>query len=198
MMLYLLEYIIITYKLLINYEVSNLRNLLVLVSVIIPLASIITAASTSGWFNILDNALSDLGHATQSKVAPLFNAGLVLGGVLAYTVAITSRDVKRRYNAVLLFSALMLIFIGVFNEVYGKLHFYVSVLFFTGLLFFTAICALDNELSLSLRSTAIVVILVMITSWILHYTLEIPRGAALPELTCILTWLPFYLKIYYK
>ncbi len=175
-----------------------MRNILVTASVALPLAFIAKAASMSEWFNVLENALSDLGHATRSGVAPVFNAGLVIGGLLAYTVAISSRDVKTRYNIVLLFSALTLMFIGVFDEVYGKLHFYVSVLFFIGLLFYTAICALDRALSLTVRSTAVVAVLVMITSWTLHYIFKIPKGAALPELICVVAWLPFYFKIYYK
>ena len=175
-----------------------MRNFAVLLSVIIPILGIIIAIASSGWFNILENALSDLGHATRSKVAPVFNTSLVLGGLLGYTVAIVSKDVKTRYNITLLFIALMLIFIGVFDEVYGKLHFYVSVLFFLGLLFFTALCSLDKELSISLRSTAIVAVLMMIAALVLHFVLEIPKGAAIPELICIILWIPFYMKIYYK
>lgn len=175
-----------------------MRRVLVLLSVITPLVAILVAAVSSGWFNIVENALSDLGHATRSRVAPVFNTGLVTGGILAYTVAITSRDVKRRYNAVLVFSAIMLIFVGVFDEVYGRLHFYVSVLFFLGLLVFTALYALDKEFSPVLRSIAVVVILVMVISWTLHFVLEIPEGAAIPELISVFTWIPFYLKVYCK
>jgi hypothetical membrane protein len=43
---------------------------------------VLLAALLSGWFNPLTNALSDLGHATRSPVAPIFNLGLSLGGFL--------------------------------------------------------------------------------------------------------------------
>ncbi|MEM0065509.1 MAG: hypothetical protein QXH88_01090, partial [Sulfolobales archaeon] len=51
----------------------------------IPLAFIAVAAASAGWFDVVRNALSDLGHATRSSVAPLFNLGLYLG---AFTLAI--------------------------------------------------------------------------------------------------------------
>jgi hypothetical membrane protein len=44
-----------------------------------PLLLVLLAALLSGWFNPLTNALSDLGHATRSPVAPIFNLGLSLG-----------------------------------------------------------------------------------------------------------------------
>jgi len=71
-----------------------MKKEIVLLSIIIPLISILVAAVLSDWFNIVNNALSDLGHAKRSSVAPLFNASLVLGGLLAYTIAITNRDVR--------------------------------------------------------------------------------------------------------
>ncbi|WP_251950245.1 hypothetical protein [Thermococcus argininiproducens] len=39
-------------------------------SVAVPLLSIAIAIMLSGWFSITNNALSDLGHAIMSPVAP--------------------------------------------------------------------------------------------------------------------------------
>ena len=57
-------------------------RLLPVFSVVVPLFLIMLAIALSGWFNIYDNALSDLGHAVRSNVVPLFNLGLSLGGFL--------------------------------------------------------------------------------------------------------------------
>jgi len=175
-----------------------MRKEIILLSIITPLILIIVSAVLSGWFSVMSNALSDLGHAKRSIVAPLFNAGLVLGGLLAYTIAITSRGVKIHYNITLLYSAVMLIFIGVFDEVYGGLHFIVSIAFFLGLLIFILLCTLDKELSLTVRVIGVLLISVSLVVWVLHFTAKTPPGAAIPELISILSWLPFYLKIYYK
>ncbi|MEM2707195.1 MAG: hypothetical protein QW288_06765, partial [Ignisphaera sp.] len=56
--------------------------MLILSSIFVPLICIAISIWLSPWFNILDNALSDLGHATRSSVAPIFNFGLSLGGFL--------------------------------------------------------------------------------------------------------------------
>jgi hypothetical membrane protein len=171
---------------------------LVVLSVAIPLVAIVVSASSSGWFNLVENALSDLGHATRSRVAPVFNAGLALGGLSAYTVAVTSRGVKKRYKLALVFSAIMLIFIGVFDEVYGNLHFYVSVLFFLGLLVYTGLCAVDRDFSAATRSLASVAVVLMAVAWTLHFAFKTPPGAAIPELISVFAWLPLYFKVFYK
>jgi len=57
-------------------------------SIAIPLICIAISISLSPWFNIINNALSDLGHATESSVAPIFNFGLSLGGSLTIIIAI--------------------------------------------------------------------------------------------------------------
>jgi|GEM_PF-6399916 len=51
-------------------------------SIAVPLLAIGIAILLSGWFDIVNNALSDLGHAIKSPVAPIFNFGLSLGGAL--------------------------------------------------------------------------------------------------------------------
>jgi hypothetical membrane protein len=65
---------------------------------VVPLSLITVSALSSGWFNIFDNALSDLGHAVRSSVAPIFNLGLMLGALL---MVIFASLFSMRFNKVL-------------------------------------------------------------------------------------------------
>ena len=44
----------------------------------------------SPWFNWESNALSDLGHAIRSEVAPIFDFGLLLAGFLLMVYVVTA------------------------------------------------------------------------------------------------------------
>ncbi len=163
---------------------------LVLLSVAIPLSFIGLAALLSPWFSLLDNALSDLGHVVKSNAAPLFNLGLVLGGLLSFTVSLKSSWVGRAYNAVLAYSGISLILVGVFDEAYGFLHFAVSVMFFTGLTAFLAVAVVREKLLVKIFSLTLLA--ASITLWCIHYIYGIPRGAAVPELVSIASFIPIY------
>lgn len=63
--------------------------LIPLASIAIPLICIAISIALSPWFSITGNALSDLGHAINSKASPIFNFGLSLGGTLIIVTAIT-------------------------------------------------------------------------------------------------------------
>lgn len=169
-------------------------KLLVLSSVAVPLLCIILAVSFSPWFSILDNALSDLGHAVKSRVAPIFNFGLVAGGLLAFATALRSSRVWLGYNAVLVYSGVMLVLVGVFDEVYGRLHFAVSVLFFIGLGAFLIVAAVREKTFIKVASLAL--LLLSVTAWYIHFTYGIPRGVAIPELVSIFSFTPVYLWKY--
>ncbi|RLG74794.1 MAG: hypothetical protein DRO14_05340 [Thermoprotei archaeon] len=52
------------------------------------LSLIAVAIAYSQWFSIVNNALSDLGHAIRSSVAPIHNLGLSLGGFMVGVHAI--------------------------------------------------------------------------------------------------------------
>lgn len=156
-----------------------------------PLGFIAIAAATSGWFNLTRNALSDLGHATRSSVAPIFNLGLYLG---AFLVAVFASSYSLLYSKtvsiLLLVSAFSLGLVAVFDEVYGALHFWVSVAFFL------SIAALLVAYSLRFRTyvAPAIALAVAASSWVAHLAYRVPRGAALPELVSIFAALPFYLK----
>ncbi len=171
-------------------------RLLVLLSVFIPFSSIGLAALLSPWFSLFDNALSDLGHAVKSNAAPLFNLGLVLGGLLSFTVSLRSPWVSRVYNVVLAYSGLSLILVGVFDEVYGFLHFAVSTMFFIGLAAFLAVAAACEELFIKIVSLTLLA--ASIALWCIHYVYGIPKGAAIPELASIASFTPIYFWKYSK
>ncbi|MEM4035618.1 MAG: DUF998 domain-containing protein [Fervidicoccaceae archaeon] len=155
---------------------------------LVPLIAIVVAIASSPWFSLWHNALSDLGHATMSGAAPVFNGGLVIGGALICSVAAS----LRRGVGLALASSLWLVgaamsLVGAFDEVYGELHFLVSVAFFSSLaLLLSLYAALYRALGplASLAAGALV--------WIAHGLAETPPGVALPELVSVGAALPWY------
>ncbi|MEM1514606.1 MAG: DUF998 domain-containing protein [Candidatus Bathyarchaeia archaeon] len=82
-------------------------------------------------FSWYTSALSDLGHAQNSNVAPIFNLGLLVSGFLVALYSAKSLINYAKYISIsLLFSALMLQAVTTFNEIYGRIHLIVSILFF--------------------------------------------------------------------
>lgn len=166
---------------------------------IISLAAILLAIAMSPWFNLYNNALSDLGHAVKSTAAPVFNAGLVFGGLAAYTVALSSVNAKKVYRAIMAFASVALMLVGVFDEVYGGLHFTVSVLFFVGvLMFLLTYFATERNENIALRALSLAGLLVSIVLWYTHFAFRAPRGAAIPELVSVFILMPFYYLVFYK
>lgn len=156
----------------------------------VPLISIAITASASGWFSLVNNALSDLGHATRSAVAPVFNLGLSLGAFLvAVFAAHYSYRLSKPITYALLVTAFSLNLISVFDEVYGRLHFWVSVAFFLGIAVLLVVYAVVFRNYL----LPLVALALSIGSWIAHLSYGIPRGAAIPELISIFTALPIYI-----
>ncbi len=160
---------------------------LAIASLAIPLLFIAIAASLSPWFNLVGNALSDLGHEVRSPVAIVFNSGLGIGGVLIgiYTARCLWRT---RFAFPGVAMGITLTLIGVIDEYYGWIHFAVSVAFFLSLATFLAIYAATR------RSIAAAVALsIAIALWFTHFAYRIPRGAAIPELISVFALAPFYL-----
>lgn len=159
-----------------------------------PLLMIVLAISMSPWFNIWNNALSDLGHVIRSNVAPIFNLGLAVGGILTIIVGLrVLLPCSRVKGITVTFIGVFLNLIGVFDEVYGWMHFLVSVLFFTAIMvYLIAVVILDRIW------IAIPIVLMHIVMWFIFLTLRIPRGAAVPELLAVFTYLPFYIRDYIR
>ncbi|MFZ8791487.1 MAG: DUF998 domain-containing protein [Thermosphaera aggregans] len=172
----------------------NVRQFIPIIALATPLALILLAIGLSGWFNIVDNALSDLGHATKSNVAVLFNLGLVLGGFLLYSTALMDSRVETVYRAIMAFAGFSLALVGVFDEVYGKTHFIVSIIFFTTILLF--LIYYSSKTDGWRRNGALAGIIASVIAWALHFTIKTPPGAAIPELVSIFSVAPFYLDVF--
>lgn len=170
-----------------------------LLSILTPLVFIVVSASLSKWFNLLDNALSDLGHALRSGVAWIFNLGLATGGVLVIVYSLVyTKGFSKLLSALLVFLGYLLVLIAVFDEIYGFIHFAVSVLFFAVLLAFVILYSMATLRNKNVKVLAFILILLNLITWIAHFAYKTPRGAALPELISILTALPFYTHLVYK
>jgi hypothetical membrane protein len=154
-----------------------------LVGPLIAIFFIVVSIVLSPWFSWWSNALSDLGRSAnsevmpKSEVAPLFNLGLLLSGFLTILYSITSFRNHAKYTSYLLvFIGLTLQLVATFDEVYGSLHFQVSVLFFMALGFASISYIVEKRSVLAFAA-----LIIGSVSWIL-YGLEIySAGIAVPE-----------------
>ena len=114
---------------------SYIYPILGILAFMIPLFSITLSIAFSPWFSFLENALSDLGYSMKSGVAPIFNFGLCTGGILLiiFGIMCVARVANKLLGLILALSGYFLILIAVFDEVYGQLHYIVSLLFFLSL-----------------------------------------------------------------
>ncbi len=176
-------------------KIDKLCFLIALSTIAIPLLFIFIAIILSGWFNMYSNALSDLGHAIRSNVAPIFNMGLSLGALLLTIFAINYvKNVDRLLMTLLILCSFSLNLIAVFNEVYGKLHYWVSVAFFISL----AILLVGYGYFMKQVLLSIIAIAIGIAPWYTHMVYNIPRGAAIPELVSIFIAIPFLITFAYR
>lgn len=131
----------------------------------------------SPWFSWGRNALSDLGHSTRSPVAPIYNLGLFLAGFLMTVYSIKAFEKTARYTSFCLIAAsLMLQLVVVFDEVYGFLHYVVSVLFFIFIGVASLMYAHEGKSLL-----AVVAFAVGLVSWVIYWTGIFSIGVAVPE-----------------
>ncbi|MEM1601030.1 MAG: DUF998 domain-containing protein [Sulfolobales archaeon] len=156
---------------------------------VIPLLLIGVAALTSGWFNMFNNALSDLGHAVRSNVAVIFNLGLALGSlfILLFAIAYSTRF-NKLMSILLVLTAFFLNLIAIFDEVYGRLHFIVSVAFFISV----GVLLIGYSITFKKYITSLLALAISASSWYLYFNYRVPEGAAIPELVSIIVVLPFY------
>lgn len=167
-------------------------------SLLLPLLFICLSIALSSWFNVYRNALSDLGHATRSSVALIFNLGLSLGGVLIVVMGARYLiNTSRAMGMVVAILGYALVLIAVFDEVYGSLHFWVSVLFFISLAILLCIYVATFKGFLRRVSATIALILALLM-WVMHLAFKQPSGAAIPELVSIAAVTPFYIDIAFK
>lgn len=97
---------------------------------------ILASIALSPWFNIYDNALSDLGNTVSNgQVGYVYDAGLVVAVALisSFALLLSRRIHDRRvlvWTIPLLIAAVDLAFVGVFSENTGHIHGVVSEVFF--------------------------------------------------------------------
>jgi hypothetical membrane protein len=153
------------------------------------LVCIFLAIGSSPFFSWTDNALSDLGVQCPAT-AVLFNAGLILGGIVTAIFAVgmliyVGKDaVGKVATALLLVACASLIAIGVFNEDFGKIHYYVSVAFFVSLplsmLTFVAAFWREGKRKLSMLTLGLALLAALV--WGLQLTIHYVPKVAIPEI----------------
>ena len=156
-------------------------NLAALLGIVGPLTAYIFIGLSIGLstsFSWYRNALSDLGHAQRSGVAPIFNFGLLASGFLITIYSVKSLSEYAKYTSMsLTFSALMLQAVAAFDEIYGDLHFLVSILFFVSIGFSCIIYSIEKKSIL-----AALAFTVGLSSWILYWAGLYKSGVAVPEI----------------
>ncbi len=153
-----------------------------------PFTLIGIAITVAPWFHFWNNALSDLGHQVKHPgTAKIFNAGLVLGTMLSALLACKCLQGWR--EALVWLEGFSLALVAVFNEAYGALHFWVSVLFFISLLAMILAYIIAAS-SIVLKSYAAVALVTYIVIWYLHFAKNTPPGAAIPELISVTLYAP--------
>lgn len=165
---------------------------------IVAYVSIGVSLAFSPWFSWKKDALSDLGHAVKSEAAPIYNLGLLLTGFLLMIYAVTAlKDHARWTSYSLAISAFILQLVATFDEIYGPLHFVVSVLFFVSLGSTSIIYAFEKKSFL-----AVIAFLIGVFSWVLYWARIYSAGIAVPETISSVAVLPWVissvLKIYIR
>ena len=108
----------------------------------------------------------------------MFNFGLLLGGFFTTLYAITVFRADAKYTSFcLLISALILQLIAMFDEVYGFIHFVVSVLFFLSLGVASLVYAIETKSILASVTT-----LTFLVSWVTYGMGIYGGGVAIPEI----------------
>lgn len=177
---------------------EKVYTLLGLIGPLIAYTSIGISISRSPWFSWESSALSDLGHSVKSSVAPIFNLGLLFTGflLLLYVFTIFRKYVKYSASGLVVCS-LFLQLIATFDEVYGLLHWVVSVLFFLSMCLTSLIYAYEKR-----SLFAFIMFVIGSGSWIVYGLGSFRVGVAVPEIISSITvmlWLvSFTGKLYFR
>jgi hypothetical membrane protein len=97
---------------------------------------ILASVALSPWFNVYNNALSDLGNTlSNGSVGYVYDVGLVLSGAMIFSFSfLTSREARDSrtlvWTAPLMVAAFDLALVGIFSENRGQIHGVVSEIFF--------------------------------------------------------------------
>ncbi|HDQ06031.1 MAG TPA: DUF998 domain-containing protein [Candidatus Bathyarchaeota archaeon] len=159
-------------------------------------ASIVLSLVLSPWFSWQSNALSDLGHAVTSDVAPIFNLGLLLAGFFLMVYALTAFKKHAKYSSLcLLVSTFLVQLLATFNEVYCSLHYAAAVPHFLMLSLTSIVYTVEKRSAVALTTFVIVMF-----SWLLYALNIFSIGIAVPETVSklVLAWIMYSaIKIYF-
>jgi hypothetical membrane protein len=168
----------------------NIYALLGLAAPVVAYLFIGIAITQSPWFRWDVNALSDLGHSSRSSVAPFFNFGLLFTGLLILAYALLSLRHSARWTSLALAAAAFALqLVGAFNEVYGVLHFAVSVLFFVSMGVASLVYAAERRSYLGVAAFA-----VGLAAWVLYLAGIYSSGVAVPEAVSTLAVMPWVMS----
>ncbi len=165
--------------------------ILAILALAAPLALIGIAIAMAPWFRFWSNALSDLGHQVKHPdTAKIFNTGLILGTIFSSLLA--CKCLRGWREALVWLEGFSLTLVAVFNEAYGVLHFWVSVLFFLSLLAMILAYIIAAN-SMVPRLYAAVALVIYAVIWYLHFVKGVPPGAAIPELVSVALYAPVFI-----
>lgn len=156
----------------------HFRPLLLLAAFSTIYACLFYSLYAASWFSWSSNALSDLGHSTRSEVAAVYNFGLLGGGLLLalYSVAYLRSETKIAW-IFMLATGFSLQLVAAYDEVYGFLHWLVSVLLFGALGVSILIYGLERRSRLSIP-----VFSLYMAVWAAFYLDMLGTGVSVPEL----------------
>jgi len=144
--------------------------------------------ASAPWFRWSKNALSDLGHALRSESALYYNFGLAAAGLLIAIYAVTSLMSRAKYSSLCLAaSAFSLQLVAVFDEIYGRTHMLISVIFFVLLLLASIIYAVEKRSIIAGLSFT-----VGLCAWMFYWMKIYRAGVAVPEIisaTAATSWI---------
>ena len=165
--------------------------ILAILALAAPLTLIGIAIAAAPWFSFWGNALSDLGHQVKHPdTAKIFNTGLILGTIFSSLLA--CKCLRGWREALVWLEGFSLALVAVFNEAYGALHFWVSVLFFLSLLALI-IAYIARAENIALKAYAAVALASYIAIWYMHFVKDVPPGAAIPELVSVALYAPIFM-----
>lgn len=155
-----------------------------LLSPIVAFVGIAYAILGSPWFDWWENAISDLG--VRSPNPSVFNIGLMMAGLLimmfafGHYRAFYNVNLNRVVSTIILFTGIFLFLIGFFPESVGRIHYYVSFMFFVLLIISMLSSGVMMILGLGRCGLGVLMLVlgVMASSiWIFRW-----EGVAIPEL----------------
>ncbi|MCD6126159.1 MAG: DUF998 domain-containing protein [Thaumarchaeota archaeon] len=156
-------------------------------------SSLYYSITLADWFDWKRNALSDLGNSVKSLVAAQFNFGLLLVGLLMILLALNYVRRSSRVSWILFaISGFFLQTVATFDEVYGQLHFLVSVAVFTSM----GLTILAD--SIEFRSKAMLGIFILYALiWPSYFFIKTYTGiltkAALAEISSVILFMAYFI-----